>query len=555
MSAFAGAAGRQFPATEEALGHVLARPGLAEPRRWRAPGVLLVHRQRISTPEDRRERQPTARLDWVLAFDGRLDNRDDLARSLGMRVQGVPDSALILAALSRWGAQAPRHLIGPFAIAAWNRQKGSLLLARDAMGERALFVHQGAGRLAFATTPAALLALPEVSAELDEDCLRRFLTEKPAARGQTFFRDIAHVPAAECWQWEGQRLHRERFWAPPPKSRLRRAEVVEAAREALDTAVAASLRSDGPVVCTASAGLDSAGVAGTAARLLAPAPLAAVTVVPHPGQTWPQHRHRIYDERPAVEALAAMHPNLAAHFVPGPDPAVTPMTSEPRFAALFTPIRNVINWEWHAKANLAASAMGARVILQGGGGNFFLSRNSSRGGRLRRWTLTPPPDWDLVFWMVAQFGEANALMRGLWPAENRAPVLDLRLVNTCLAASERMYLNRGLARRALADRLPRAQARDRRLGIQCPEWFQYLIAWRDQFRCEIDRFADVPLARRMLDLPELRRLLDDWPADAEAAQRQVGAYLIGLPRAIEAGRFILWAENGMPGALPGAPQA
>lgn len=551
MSAFAGVSGRHPASLHARLGAALGRPGLLPARTWDAPGILLVHRQSVSTPEDRGEAQPTRAAGWVLAFDGRLDNRADLARALDLRAQGLTDSALILAALSRWGAAAPRHFIGPFAIAAWDQQAERLLLARDAMGERPLFVHRSDRRLAFATTPAALLALPEVSTALDEMSLTGFLTQKPSAPGQTFFRDIAQIPAAECWQWDGRHLTTERFWTPPPKARLRRREAVEAAREALDTAVAACLRCDGPVASTASAGLDSSGVAATAARLLAPEPVTAFTAVPHPGLSWPQTPQRIYDERPAVAALAAMHPNLTAQFVPGPDPAATQMTSQARFAALFMPIRNVVNWEWHAQVNTAAEAMGARALLQGGGGNFFLSRNSSRSRRLPRWRLEPtPPDIDLILWMVAVFGEANALMRGLWAPENRIPVLDLRLVNLCLSVPDRQYLDRGLARRTLSDRLPRAQVRDRRIGVQCPEWFQYLIAWRDQFLREAAEFEDLPLARRLIDLPRLGRLLTDWPADAEAAQRQVYEYLIDVPRMIEAGRFIRWAENGLPGALP-----
>ena len=53
-----------------------------------------------------------------------------------------------------------------------------------------------------------------------------------------------------------------------------------------------------------------------------------------------------------------------------------------------------------------------------------------------------------------------------------------------------------------------------------------------------------PLARRVLDLPRLKRLLDEWPKDEHAADRRAAEYRAVLARGVHVGNFIRWVEGG-----------
>jgi asparagine synthase (glutamine-hydrolysing) len=132
--------------------------------------------------------------------------------------------------------------------------------------------------------------------------------------------------------------------------------------------------------------------------------------------------------------------------------------------------------------------------------------------------------------------------------EIRDPLGDPDLTEFCLAIPREHYLlggvQRSLARRVLADRLPPALLAERGYGQQNPEWFARLSAQRESFAADIERLANVPLAADMLDLPRLKQLIDTWPTDAETAQARRFDYQVLLTRAVQTGRFIRWATGG-----------
>src|SRR3954453_20768668 len=88
-------------------------------RAWRSPGQgILAHALSLITPEDRWECLPRVFQGGrsVLVWDGRLDNREELLSSLRLRAESgmVADSAIVAAAIERWGDDACRHLLGDF---------------------------------------------------------------------------------------------------------------------------------------------------------------------------------------------------------------------------------------------------------------------------------------------------------------------------------------------------------------------------------------------------------------------------------------------------------
>src|SRR5205814_3001 len=105
---------------------------------------LACHLARI-TPESAGEIQPVADATGaMLAFDGRLDNRDELLIALE-RDSTVspesPDSVLVLAAYRAFGDDAPARLNGDFAFGLFDPLRKQLLLARDALGVRPLYYY------------------------------------------------------------------------------------------------------------------------------------------------------------------------------------------------------------------------------------------------------------------------------------------------------------------------------------------------------------------------------------------------------------------------------
>ena len=135
-----------------------------------------------------------------------------------------------------------------------------------------------------------------------------------------------------------------------------------------------------------------------------------------------------------------------------------------------------------------------------------------------------------------------------WGIERRDPTSDRRVVEFCLAIPEDQFLRRGemklLYRRAFETVLPAAEIVARKRGYQAADWHEGLTAARAQVAAELDRLERSAGARRALDLPRLRRLVEDWPTGNWHREDITQQYRLMLMRGIAAGMFIRAVEGG-----------
>ena len=239
--------------------------------------VALGHALLSITPESVAETSPWRGADGqrVIAFDGRLDHREDLWAALGVSAaeRGVPDPELILRAHEKWGTECAAKLEGEFAFALWDGRKRELFCASDAFGARDFFYHLDARRFVFASAIRGVLAVPGVPRVLDELALACQLGGVPRLAGHTLYAGISRLPGGRTLTVRpGGEPQIRQYWqlAMEPEIRLRRPEeYAEALREMLDRATRSALRTRHPVAAMLSGGLDSTGVACLAARELA----------------------------------------------------------------------------------------------------------------------------------------------------------------------------------------------------------------------------------------------------------------------------------------------
>src|SRR5580704_15370954 len=82
----------------------------------------------------------------LFVSQARLDNREELGGALGLtpaELAQVPDAVLIRRMNERWGDAGVARCLGAFAFALWEADARRLTLARDCLGNRALFYHHG----------------------------------------------------------------------------------------------------------------------------------------------------------------------------------------------------------------------------------------------------------------------------------------------------------------------------------------------------------------------------------------------------------------------------
>ena len=343
-------------------------------------GALAVGRNlwRL-TAQDDLDRQPLAGRRWTLVADVRLDDPAGLAAELGLPTTAQPlrDAELMLAAIERWGEDAPGRLYGDFALAAFDRERRRLILARDPAGLKPLFFHRGAGLFAFASMPKGLHALAELPRAPDLGFMARAMTLLASQGAATFFEGVERVEPGGQTVVTADAVASKRWWSPqrPALGLKRTDDYAEACRAEFDRAVAARLRGVGAAAAHLSGGFDSAAVAATAARVLADrgGRVVAYTAAPREGyaEAAPDPG-RIVDESGLAASVAALYPNIEHVIVRAG--AASPVSGFDRgYFVNDWPTANPSNAVWARAIEEDARRRGLSVLLTGDMGNITLS--------------------------------------------------------------------------------------------------------------------------------------------------------------------------------------
>ncbi|WP_079433462.1 asparagine synthase (glutamine-hydrolyzing) [Zoogloea sp. LCSB751] len=217
--------------------------------------------------------QPISNADdslWLVC-NGEIYNfrelRDEL-QELGFRFKTGSDSEVVLHAYDAFGDEFVHRLNGMFDFALWDGRRKRLLIGRDRIGVKPLYVLQDGQRLAFATEAKALLALPGVSVELDRAQLASYLHLGYAAAPGSMFKGVRKLPPATLLAIENNQVKEWRYWRLPTaiERSVSEAEWIERIKARLEESVRMQMVSDVPIGAFLSGGVDSSAVVGFMAR-------------------------------------------------------------------------------------------------------------------------------------------------------------------------------------------------------------------------------------------------------------------------------------------------
>jgi asparagine synthase (glutamine-hydrolysing) len=211
----------------------------------------------------------------VLTYNGELYNFQDLRAELeasGVRFRGHSDTEVILHGLARWGPAVIDRLCGMYALAWLDRRNRKLLLTRDPVGIKPLYLSRTPERLLFASEVRGLLASGMVERAVDPGAVAGVLAFGAVQEPRTILKGVTTVPRGAVLEFdlsggtigEARTVQRWRFPAPDPA--VDEARAVGSLRETLDTSVRQHLISDVPVGVFLSSGVDSTILATLAAR-------------------------------------------------------------------------------------------------------------------------------------------------------------------------------------------------------------------------------------------------------------------------------------------------
>ncbi len=307
--------------------------------------------------------QPLYNEDATLALvaNGEIYNFIELRTRLaatGHRFRTGSDCEVLLHLYEEFGLDFVAHLRGMFAFALWDNRRQRLVLARDRMGEKPLYLYERDGQLFFASELKALLRSGAVPFALDAAAVNLYFHYQYVPEPLTPVKGVRKLDAARLITIDVDpwRITEHCYWrmedAPPLAG-----EPGALLREQLEVISDLVVRADVPVGVALSGGLDSSAVAALAARK-------------HPGAL---HAFSVgYKGRPASDERAdaqALARDLALPF--------HEVELEPREIVDFFPQLNY--WRDDPIADIAghgyyavmknAREHGVPVMLQGQGGD------------------------------------------------------------------------------------------------------------------------------------------------------------------------------------------
>ncbi|HKU77351.1 MAG TPA: asparagine synthase (glutamine-hydrolyzing) [Pyrinomonadaceae bacterium] len=199
---------------------------------------------------------------WI-TYNGETYNFKNLRTEIPGPWSSNTDTEVVLRAYSKLGTEAFNKLRGMFALALWDNQKQTLVLARDPLGIKPLYYYASADQFVFASELRALLATGLIPRKLSAAGLDSYLANGSVETPLTIVDGIKqllpghvlHVSINDARQIE---VADTEFTAAKPQSiQGNREDAVARLRHELEESVRLHLVSDVPLGVFLSGGMDS----------------------------------------------------------------------------------------------------------------------------------------------------------------------------------------------------------------------------------------------------------------------------------------------------------
>jgi hypothetical protein len=343
----------------------LDRPGCFTPLMCRQPGLVMGWAAGTDTPHGHQPFESPARS--VCLWDGRIDNRKDLLRQIGLRAD-CSDAAIVLSLYQRSGVDGLRDVVGDWSLCIWDANRREILLASDYAGIRPLYYYRSAETLYWCSSLADLVRWTGTS-ELDETYVASFLT-RGSACGRTPYAGIFPVPAGHAVSIASGAIANRAFWTLPVHREIRyrderqyEEQMLELFRESVQTRLAAGA----PTCAELSGGLDSSSIVCMADRIQKESGNGSLITLSYTHENCPDER--FFREVERACNLSGCHLPLQEYPAAADMAGAVPAWWEPRFRGLARRM----------------AAMGSGVLLTGQCGDLIMGNTADDTGDVTEW--------------------------------------------------------------------------------------------------------------------------------------------------------------------------
>ena len=286
----------------ERMGSVIEHRGPDDFGHYVGRGIGLGMR-RLSIIDVSGGHQPISNEDetlWIV-LNGEIYNFPTLRQELeakGHRFRTRTDTEVIVHLYEEEGLDFFRRLRGMFALALWDANRERLVLGRDRIGEKPLYIRREPGRLLFASEMKSILQLSDVPRRLNLSALEEYLALGYVPAPLSLIEGIEKLLPGHYLVVEQGGIENREYWDVPfgePEEHSE-AEWIEQIRAKLLETVKMQLISDVPLGAFLSGGLDSSTIVAAMAKMTG-----------RPVKTYSigyQGEHSYYNELPYAKAVA-----------------------------------------------------------------------------------------------------------------------------------------------------------------------------------------------------------------------------------------------------------
>ncbi|WP_409304615.1 asparagine synthase (glutamine-hydrolyzing) [Peribacillus sp. SCS-155] len=259
------------------MAETLAKRGPDENNTWSCDHAVFGHK-RLIVVDPQSGKQPMTKEHrnnrYTLCYNGELYNTEDIRKELllkGYSFKGHSDTEVLLTSYIEWKEKCVEFFNGIFAFAIWDDNEQKVFFARDRLGVKPLFYAEKKGGLVFGSELKAILAHPDMKAELNREGLAELFGLGPSRTpGNGVFRGVDELRPAHAMTVSplGKRVWR--YWNVQSNVHTDSAEeTAEKVRHLVVDSVTRQLVSDVPLCTFLSGGIDSSAITAIAAKVYA----------------------------------------------------------------------------------------------------------------------------------------------------------------------------------------------------------------------------------------------------------------------------------------------
>jgi asparagine synthase (glutamine-hydrolysing) len=323
--------------------------------------IILGHHRLSILDLSENGHQPFLLDKYAMVYNGEVYNyielREEL-KKLGHAFYTDCDTEVVLKSFIEWGVTCFNRFNGMWAIALYNKDDDTLILCRDRYGVKPVYYDNSEGSLKFASEISFFKKLNKQP--LNSFSSNLYLTGNRQDCGQeTFYENIKQVLPAHYYVFQKDRLIKKaRYWDfPTKKIKMSDSDALESFGELFRSSIDLRLRSNVPIGCLLSGGLDSTLIASVVSAGLPHQEINSYSAV---------YDNQQFSEEKYVNETVKRYPTLKSHLIKiNPDSFLNEMDNFFKHQA--GPVRSLAVYAQYKLYEYIANEKKVTVLLNGQG--------------------------------------------------------------------------------------------------------------------------------------------------------------------------------------------